>query len=402
MVALSNRRKADLKDLATSMGLSSTGMREDLVERIRNHVAISGNSALRAQIRDNSPDIFTRPTTVKPSSSTPKSSSPIKKPRRTVTVDDDMDDLDEEHPLQEHKVRQFMEHMQGELHQACHLAHQLEDTLHAKFTTGNSGIDQDTITTTTRFGNRHYADGQDDPEGEGGRDHLRRDSHEDHTRHGRHPRHHRHHPGFTGWCRHVAGKLQHCIYDCRPIMMASRCARKQCSKVQELGSTSTGLVWLTFLFELAVFVSGAHSWHSLHQHETAGLLPCLSFVKSWPDFLQPFFSYYTTLFLLPTLLSQLFNNHRAKSTNPSALSFFVFKFALTYFLSQSTGQRSLLGRTATDHGLWAGCRYISDVFRYIPHSLGLATAGIGSVLSLAETIVSSPLPASLSSRRSSR
>ncbi|KAF9968754.1 hypothetical protein BGZ70_008385 [Mortierella alpina] len=146
------------------MGLSSTGMREDLVERIRNYVATSGNSTLRAQIRDDSPDISTRPTTVRPSSSASNYSSPIKKPRRKVTVDDDIDDLDEDHPLPEHKVRQFMEHMQGELHQASHLAHQLEDTLQAKFTIGNSGIDQDTVTTTTRFGNRHYADGQDDSE----------------------------------------------------------------------------------------------------------------------------------------------------------------------------------------------------------------------------------------------
>ncbi|KAF9284336.1 hypothetical protein BGZ68_004773 [Mortierella alpina] len=401
MVSLSNRRKAELKDLATSLGLSSTGMREDLVERIRNHVATSGNSALRAQIREDSPDISTRSTTVKPSSSTSKSSSLTKKSRIKVTVEDDLDDLDDEHPLQEHKVRQFMEHMQGELHQASHLAHQLEDTLHAKFTTGNSAAGRDTVTTTTRFGNRHYADGNDDQDADGGRLHHQRDNRDNHTGH---RQHHRQHAGFAGWCRHIAGKLQHCIYDCKPIMMVSRCARKQCSRVQELGSTSTGLVWLTFLFELTVFVSGAHSWHSLHKHETTGLLPCLSFLKSWPDFLQPFFSYYTTLFLLPTLLSQLFNNNRAKATTPSALSFFVFKFALTYFLSQSTSQRSLLGDggTIADHSLWAGCRYISDVFRYIPQSLGLTTAGIGSVLSLAETIVSSPLPSPLSSRRLSR
>ncbi|KAF9975976.1 hypothetical protein BGZ75_000356, partial [Mortierella antarctica] len=228
-------------DLATSLGLSSEGMREDLVERIRNHIATSGNSALRAQIRDDSPDISTRrttttTTTVKTPSSTSKSSSPIKKPKKTVTVDDDddLDNLEDEHPLQEHNVRQFMEHMQGELHQASHLAHQLEDTLHAKVTTGNLAAGRDTVTTTTRFGNRHYADGQDDDqEGDGGRIRRRRESHNDHTGHRPHSRHHRHQPGFAGWCRHIAGKLQHCVYDCKAIMIVSRCARRQCSKVQE-------------------------------------------------------------------------------------------------------------------------------------------------------------------------
>ncbi|KAF9568588.1 hypothetical protein EC968_002890 [Mortierella alpina] len=223
-------------DLATSLGLPNTGMREDLVERIRNHVATSGNSALRAQIRDDSPDIATRHSTVKSSTATSKSSSPTKKPRNKVTVDDDLDDdRDDDHPLQEHKVRQFMEHMEGELHQASQLAHQLKDTLHAKFTTGNSAAGRDSVTTTTRFGNRHYADGNDDQDSIGERVHRRRDSHDSHADHRQHPRHrHHHHPGFAGWCRHIAGKVQHCVYDCEAIMMVSRCARKQCSKVQEV------------------------------------------------------------------------------------------------------------------------------------------------------------------------
>ncbi|KAF9948447.1 hypothetical protein BGZ72_009643 [Mortierella alpina] len=238
MVSLSNRRKADLKDLASSLGLSSTGMREDLVERIRNHVAMSGNSALRAQIRDDSPDNPTRPTAVKTSSSTAKSSSlPAKKSRSKVTVDgfDDLDELDDDHPLQEHKVRQFMEHMQGELHQASRLAHQLEDTLQGKFTTGNSAAGRDTVTTTTRFGNRHFGDGNDDHDGDGAHIRRRRESHDDPTGQGqhRHHHHHRHHQGFKGWCRHLAGKMQHCVYDCKAIMMVSRCARRQCCKVQD-------------------------------------------------------------------------------------------------------------------------------------------------------------------------
>ncbi|KAG0253439.1 hypothetical protein BG011_006360, partial [Mortierella polycephala] len=86
----------------------------------------------------------------------------------------------------------------------------------------------------------------------------------------------------------------------------------------------------------------------------------------------------------------------AKGLTTSALSFFVFKFALTFFLSQSAGLMSLLGATGKSKGLWSGCKYIAEVFRYIPCSVGLATSGTGTVLSLAESIVSA---SSSSSRR---
>jgi len=136
--------------------------------------------------------------------------------------------------------------------------------------------------------------------------------------------------------------------------------------------------------------------------------------------LRPFFSYYGTLFVIPTLLSQLFNVDRASKQRPreddhhheppvtgllarkttSGLSFFVFKFALTYFLSQSAihvhslgGMASLAKEAAASHHhhhhtLWEGCKYLAEVFRYVPASLGLATSGTGTVLALAESIVS--------------
>lgn len=211
----------------------------------------------------------------------------------------------------------------------------------------------------------------------------------------------------------------------------------------QLGSTSKGFVWLTLLLELGVFFSQAYSsfhqnHHQNHDHSsgqhhhlhhdwlpswfgsyfyTCWVPHCLSFLTNWPHFLQPFFSYYGTLFLLPTLLSQLFNVDRAAhsssdSSSPSSssssssrcltgllakrttsgLSFFVFKFALTYFLGHSAGWRSVLGSTLSGGGhgaggLWSGCKYISEIFRYVPQSLGLATSGAGTVLALAESIV---------------
>jgi len=91
----------------------------------------------------------------------------------------------------------------------------------------------------------------------------------------------------------------------------------------------------------------------------------------------------------------------------SGLSYFVFKFALTYFLSQTSvatyqGGTGLLGlakeaaETVASHTgfgthhptLLEGCKFLGEVFRYVPSSLGLATSGVGTILALAESIVS--------------
>lgn len=92
----------------------------------------------------------------------------------------------------------------------------------------------------------------------------------------------------------------------------------------------------------------------------------------------------------------------------SGLSFFVFKFAMTYFLSQTSiashyhgANSGLLGlakeaaETVVNHSgfgahhptLLEGCKFLNEVFRYVPSSLGLATSGAGTVLALAESIV---------------
>ncbi|KAK3834171.1 MAG: hypothetical protein JOS17DRAFT_738294 [Linnemannia elongata] len=451
-VSLSRRRKADLKELASSLGLSEDGVREDIVERIKAHIATSNDPSLRALIRDDSPDTTTTTTTT---TYTTKDNSGRASPRKKTTVvtkesrsssagarrGSHSHSHTEDEELEEREVRGFMEHMQGELHEAKDLAKQLEDTLHAKFTTGNSSHGKSTLTSSGSSGGKgnsshnstslnsggrrgskdqssysrhdsghssslqhqeseqssshllrsrrlHHDDDEDDEE-EGGR-------HRHSKHHHKHHHHHHHHHG-PGWGTQVIRALKNHVVD-----NFCQYTPKPWRWLQDLGSTSRGFVWLTLLLELTVFLSQAYA----HHKSTSGG-SCLGFLTNWPNFLQPFFSYYGTFFLLPTLLSQLFNVDTSRpsastSSNKqsltgllskhttSGLSYFVFKFALTYFLGHSIGFKSLLG-TALPAGakMWSGCKYISDIFRYVPQALGLATSGAGTVLALAESIVQS-------------
>ncbi|KAF9133178.1 hypothetical protein BGW39_010391 [Mortierella sp. 14UC] len=500
-VPLSRRRKAELKELASNLGLSEDGVREDIVERIKAHIATSNDPSLRALIRDDSPDATTTTTTTTYSNNTNSGSasgrsSPRKKATTVVTKETRASSSSHggarrgshshshtEDELEEREVRGFMEHMQGELHEARDLAKQLEETLHAKLTTGNTAHGKNTITTTTttssssigggvrkgsnsgshgltgknstssssthllsggsggRRGSKDHhdnghssfsrqdsghssshhhegehtssslhrrdhdgdsqthllrssrlrrGDGDDDDKDEKGHHHNKHAHHHGHHKHHRH--HHRHSWGSQALCT-VKNHLGN-VYDY---------TSKPWRTLQDLGSSSRGFVWLTLLLEFGVFLSQAYAYSK----NSSASSWSLGFLTNWPNFLQPFFSYYGTFFLIPSLLSQLFNVDRARSSSSSssgkasltgllskhttsALSYFVFKFALTYFLGHSIGLKSLLG-TALPAGakIWSGCKYISDIFRYVPQSLGLATSGAGTVLSLAESIVQS-------------
>ncbi|KAG0027408.1 hypothetical protein BGZ81_005638 [Podila clonocystis] len=144
-----------------------------------------------------------------------------------------------------------------------------------------------------------------------------------------------------------------------------------------------------------------HSHHSPEGHDYT--------MTNWKNFLWPFFVYYGTLFVLPTLLSQLFNvdvsrphhtrHHQDHGSGPSTgttfntthtmtgllspkttsgLSYFVFKFAITYLL---------MPRNHSSHysGIWQGCKAL---YEYVPATVGLAISGVGVVLALAESVVS--------------
>ncbi|KAG0342329.1 hypothetical protein BG000_005389 [Podila horticola] len=176
-------------------------------------------------------------------------------------------------------------------------------------------------------------------------------------------------------------------------------------KLHDVGSTSRGLVLLTLLLETTVFLTSAYAISGTdHSHNSWWAL-----VTTWKDFLWPIFLYYGTLFVLPTLLSQLFNvdisrsqhtrHHRDHGSGPmtgttattkhattgllspkttSGLSYFVFKFAITYLL---------MPRDHGSHysGIWQGCKAL---YEYIPATVGLAISGVGVLLTLAESVVS--------------
>ncbi|KAG0051777.1 hypothetical protein BGZ83_003303 [Gryganskiella cystojenkinii] len=506
--SLSRRRKQELKEVAQSLGITDDGTREDLVERIKHHVSTSGDASLASLLREDTPDrsgnnsrrssldgVTTTTTSTKTS---PRKKITITETTTTKTNGGGKTTTTHLHAnggLSENQVSNFMDHMQDELHDAKDLAKELEDTLHKKFSTGNSSRGKSTVTSTTsttsrssgrrgsssrshpldsghashashghedtdedrsrhlehrsariRRSSHHVEDDEDEPEGR----HHRRGSHSsrhDHDAHvsshsSRSHRHGHHHKGgLTGWWNHLTGEIQHRFAHCGSHGGACRfstCLQNQWKRLHDLGSTSKGFVWLTLLLELGVFLSQAYSYfhqnhHQTHDHSGSGQynfyhdwMPswiasyfttcwvphCLSFLTNWPHFLQPFFSYYGTLFLLPTLLSQLFNVDRAAHSSSSSdsastsrgltgllakkttsgLSYFVFKFSLTYFLGHSAGLRSILGSAPHGgghgaKGLWSGCKYVAEVFRYVPPSLGLATSGAGTVLALAESIV---------------
>ncbi|KAF8929242.1 hypothetical protein BGZ58_009084 [Dissophora ornata] len=342
----------DSLQIARNLGLSAEGIREDLADRIKNHVARHGTSdpELRELVREDSPRAGRRSAEISSARLASLSSanededtsdsaahtratrsSPRKKAvtnsRGSTATRSESDSESAEDPLSEHQVRHFMENMQADLHEAADLAHNLEHRLQEKY--------------------------------QSGKETLRRAS-------------------------------------------------------KDLTST------VTHAIDEVVGAAG-EGWRS-----------CLGFFTNWPDFLLPFFSYYGTLFVLPTLLSQLFNVDRARKirhdadehhhhqstmtgllsrSTTSGLSYFVFKFALTYLLSQyalhhpvvSTSRLAELAKEAAEtvashtgfggshhphYSMWSGCKYVEEVFHFVPASLSLATSGAGTVLALAETVVS--------------
>ncbi|KAI8597287.1 hypothetical protein EDD21DRAFT_385840, partial [Dissophora ornata] len=442
---LSKRRKTELKEIARNLGLSAEGIREDLADRIKNHVARHGTSdpELRELVREDSPRAGRRSAEISSARLASLSSanededtsdsaahtratrsSPRKKAvtnsRGSTATRSESDSESAEDPLSEHQVRHFMENMQADLHEAADLAHNLEHRLQEKYQSGKETLRRASkdLTSTVTHAIDEVVGAVSGDEG--------RPRH----RHGR--RHHGHgnHHEDESWYSRMVGGLKHRFADCAGACGFSMCMSRYWQKVHDVGSSSTGFVWLTFLLEFSVFMCAAYSQHDHQAGE--GWRSCLGFFTNWPDFLLPFFSYYGTLFVLPTLLSQLFNVDRARKirhdadehhhhqstmtgllsrSTTSGLSYFVFKFALTYLLSQyalhhpvvSTSRLAELAKEAAEtvashtgfggshhphYSMWSGCKYVEEVFHFVPASLSLATSGAGTVLALAETVVS--------------
>ncbi|KAF9293480.1 hypothetical protein BGZ74_011693 [Mortierella antarctica] len=449
---LSRRRKQELRgdnfantnritDIAKNLGLADDGTREDIYDRIKEFVTAHPNdTALREILGEDagsevggsaaSSANASRRSSLNTTTTHNTRSSPTKKTATETRAtrssgESGRNSSEATRGLKEHQVHGFMNHIQNELHDAKGLAKQLQETLHGKFSSGSSKTGGSSSarrgsqsqhpldhgsSSTDRRSSKDHGEGQHEASSSSLR-HRRRRSYE-------------HADGGDGenggllvkaceWGQHWVGEFKHRFVECTGSCDFATCATKPWKLLHDLGSTSTGFVWLTLLLELGVFLSQAHShFQAANKGHHDDWFHCLSFFTNWPDFLHPFFSYYGTLFVIPTLLSQLFNvdgsrlsrSHDSSSEHhhstprtgllsgrkftTSGLSYFVFKFALTYFLGQSQGLGSLMGHLAGG-GLWSGCKYISQVFRYVPQSLGLATSGVGTVLALAEIIVSS-------------
>ncbi|KAF9088283.1 hypothetical protein BGX23_007526 [Mortierella sp. AD031] len=277
-----------------------------------------------------------------------------------------------EDPLSEHQVRTFMGGLQSDIHDAKELASSLEHSLHQKLQSGNETIRRASKDLTSNVIHA-FDDVVRAVSGEKGKA-VRRGSHHSHTyedsdhhyslhKHSRHCRHDRHGEEEQGLCGQFCSMIKHCFANC-----ALR-TPKSWQVLHDLGSNSLDFVWTTLLLELTGFLTSAYAQHS--QSHPTGLL--------------------------------------SRKTS-SGLSYFVFKFALTYFLSQTlatnlctANSAGLVGlakeavETAVNYSgfgvghrpvLMKSCCLLPQVFRYVPESVSLATSGVGTVLALAETILS--------------
>ncbi|KAF9162052.1 hypothetical protein DFQ26_003904 [Actinomortierella ambigua] len=252
-----------------------------------------------------------------------------------------------------------------------------------------------------------------------------------------------------GFLARTWSELKHhwtnCATECRVSACFTRCRKS----AQEIASCSNGWVWVTSLVELATFLVTASSQAQKKGDTLAGRL---SWLTNWNDFLRPLFAYNSALFLAPTLLSLIFNvdraaarrhrkhekedhdvqqqqqqqqqQHQARLTGllskrtTSGLSFFVFRFALTYLLmhhfpaaaaGSGVSPASAIGNGVAQlasaaagggHGhishqlhhhfpylsVQAFCQWLGEAFRYVPATVSLAMSGTGTVLALAEII----------------
>ncbi|KAF9427772.1 hypothetical protein BGZ94_004187 [Podila epigama] len=441
MSSLLKKRKHELKEIAISLGLAADGFREDLVARIRRHVLKHGTTdpLLRELLQDDASDVgsvsgsrrssisetVTTTTTRRSGRRSTEGnrlaslssaaeddhsdgasnvrvtrSSPRKKAASHSRDTSDSDSAED--PLSERHVKKFVQTVHDDLEGAKELAHSLEHKLQETYRSGKESLRRASVDLTSTV--TDAIDGVVDAV----------------NGHGHSHHHHRH---GHGWCDTISHKLQRCFGCSSGSCRLSECALDGLQRIHNIGSTSTGFVWITFVVELGVFLYSSISEHG-HKGHHDGWFSCLfntlTLFANWNLFLIPFFAYYGTLFVIPTILSQLFNVDRASSRHArheathggsvqngllarkttSALSYFVFKFALTYLLSQAathgTGGLANLAKEAAEaivghhghHHLWQDCVHLSKIFQYVPASLSAATSGVGTILALAESAVS--------------
>ncbi|KAF9283010.1 hypothetical protein BGZ74_002038 [Mortierella antarctica] len=400
-IPLSRRKADELAEIALGLGLSDEGQKKQLIERIQNYIDAHGTKdpMLKGLARDDTLDVgsghFSHRSVDKENLDNLSSAyegddseggiddQVVKTTaRKTTTKNTKLISSD-------HTGHGAISNIENALHQAKDLAQQLEKTLH-----GHS---------------HHSPEGQDHTSGFHNRLHAHEKSEHKHHQH-HHHHHHRYnkHHWRDAHDREHRGFLSQVWAEWRYFGYAGLCSLAQVpNKLHDVGSTSRGLVLLTLLLETAVFLTAAYG-----ESEASGdhwYNSWWALVTNWKTFLWPFFVYYGTLFVLPTLLSQLFNvdisrsqhsrHHRDHGSGPSTsttttttqtmtgllspkttsgLSYFVFKFAITYLL---------MPRDHSSHysGIWQDCKAL---YEYVPATVGLAISGVGVVLALAKSVVS--------------
>ncbi|ORZ20147.1 hypothetical protein BCR41DRAFT_351359 [Lobosporangium transversale] len=467
-IPLSKRRKAELIELATKLGLATDGRREDIADRIRDHITKHGSSdpSLHELTHEGNPKANSRRSTESNRLASLSSANDLSddtsegtqtysrrsSPRKIATTKHDSDSESLEDLLPEYQARDFMGSLHSEVQAAVEKAYSLEHALHDKFQSGKAQFRRASKDLTSTIS--HAVDGVVDAvnssvgrgfnSNERDRGKARRNSryYDDdakdggsHRRYGR--RRHRVNleDKSKSYFVRIFERVKHHFEEYPGIHGFSICMSRGVQRVHDVGSTSTGFVFITFLFEFAVYLSAAfsHQWHKDEDDQPS----FFGTLMNWPDFLLPFFCYYSSLFVLPTLLSQLFNVDVARKTDAeldasqyamtgllsrsttSGLSYFAFKFALTYCLSQYglhhhhvhhqypavnvTSRLTNLAKDAAETvAMYAGMgeqqnhylfhwmavpQYAAEVFRFVPASLSLATSGVGTILALAEIVV---------------
>ncbi|KAF9157550.1 hypothetical protein DFQ26_008617 [Actinomortierella ambigua] len=440
---LKHKRKNELKNLASDLGLSTEGTREDLQERIKQHAAQHGALELHEHFREDSPDVASRRSSVSESGSRRSSRRMTgnlaglssqdeggSRSNRTL-VSQSKTDSDSEEPLPEHGVRSHLEKMQSGLQEVgAGLRASIDNLRRASIDMSETvshashprRASQSSASAGSRKGSREEAaGGSGDPH-----------RHQQKKHHRRRLSHGGGDDEDEGILARTWSELKHRCTNCATECRVSACFARCRKHAQEKGETLT---------------------------------ECLSWLTNWNDFLRPFFAYYFALFLAPTLLSQIFNvdraaarhhrkhekedhavqqqqqhqqqhhhhHHQARPTGllskrtTSGLSFFVFKFALTHLLmhhfhaaagsgvSPATAIGNVVAQAASaaaggGHGhigqqlhhhlhhlghhhhfpylsVQDFCQWLGEAFRHVPATVSLFTSGVGTVLALAEIIV---------------
>ncbi|KAG9325196.1 hypothetical protein KVV02_002050 [Mortierella alpina] len=373
---LLKRRKAELIELSLSLGLSGEGTREIVQERIRNYISNYGTSdnSLRDLVGKDDQE----------------SSNEL---QTTRDEDERLQHHVNEHPIASSFPRRSSgasrailgtkgpdatSAMQDELFEAMDLARGLQKTLRGGQTSSRRSSasfqsasmrtrDHDSIC-ETRVSGAAAVHGKKRSSSIAGSCSSQEGATDDDD------------PVECGYLKLVLDEWKRRVFQLGIVLGLTTSDCNIWTKLHDVGSTTTGLVWLTLLLELGVFL-----WRAVRQHDSwpqnVSIWTQLRTVTTdWAGFLKPFFVFYGTLFLIPTVLSQIVSMDRPQfrhgyrgilSTTTSSLSYFVLRFAIAYLLAQSDGSP------------WNRIEELKETFRYVPCTLILVTSGVGTILSLA-------------------